>query len=200
MEAMVRDVFQERYGASVREFYPRLLGFECGAVLHAVVGLRSSQDNERFFSEQYLDRSIEQLLATLRGAAVERGMIAEIGNLAFTTTGQARWLIAAVTAYLYAAGFRWVLFTAVTPLYNAFKRLGLSPLHVASASPMRLQDEGASWGRYYETEPQVWVGDIHAGYRTLQLGMQYNHSRMRQLWHAAFIEGARERASLFASS
>ena len=30
LESMVRRVFEQRYGATVREFYPRLLGFDDG--------------------------------------------------------------------------------------------------------------------------------------------------------------------------
>lgn len=193
VESMVRRVFRQSYGACVSEFYPRLLAFEDGTVMHAVVGLRTADDDERFFSERYLDTPIEQRLRDLTGTCVARAGIAEIGNLAFASTGQARWLIAAITAYLYAADYRWVLFTAVTPLYNAFRRLGLAPLHVAPADPARLADGGRSWGSYYSLNPQVWAGDVRAGFRALHSDMPYNHSVLQQLWQTAMIEGARER-------
>ena len=65
-------------------------------------------------------------------------------------------------------GYRWVVFTGVRRLYNAFRRLGLRPMELADADPSRLQeDEARRWGNYYRDQPKVYVGRIEDGYRRL---------------------------------
>ncbi|MBI5041569.1 MAG: thermostable hemolysin [Gammaproteobacteria bacterium] len=165
-EQFVRSVFKQCYDADIRAFYPTLLAFTLQAELLGVAGFRDGH-GQALFSEQYLDQPLEQLIGAHWAEPVERGRIVEVGNLALANPGQARWVIAAVTMFLHAAGYRWVLFTAVKPLINAFGRLGLNPIALASADPTRLADDGQHWGSYYATNPLVCVGDIDAGYRKL---------------------------------
>ena len=47
-----------------------------------------------------------------------------MGNLATVSSGGARWLIIALTAYLQGAGYDWVVFTAVRSLRNSFEKPG----------------------------------------------------------------------------
>lgn len=165
-ERFVRAVFALCYGADIRSFYPTLLAFTQHAELMGVAGYRGAAA-QALFSEQYLDRPLEQLIGAHWNEPVERSRIVEVGNLALASPGQARWIIAAVTLFLHTAGYRWVLFTAVKPLINAFRRLGLDPLTLAPADPARLADDGQHWGSYYAGRPSVCVGDIEAGYRKL---------------------------------
>lgn len=190
-ESMVREVFARVHGARIDSFYPMLLGFEANDGLQAVVGVRTLCDGEGFFSEQYLDAPIDALLAARTGASVDRCDIAEIGNLACLYPGDARWLIAAVTAYLYGAGHRWVLFTATTPLYNAFRRIGLQPTRLAPADRARLADPSSEWGRYYHLDPQVCVGDIHTGFELLRSRVRHGPVSMQRLWQKSIDAGLR---------
>lgn len=165
-ECFVRAVFKQCYDADIRSFYPTLMAFGLHAELLGVAGFRDGQ-GQALFSEQYLDQPLEQLIGEHWVETVERRQIVEVGNLALANPGQARWIIAAVTLFLHTAGYRWVLFTAVKPLINAFRRLGLNPITLAPADPGRLADDGQHWGSYYASHPLVCVGDIQAGYRKL---------------------------------
>lgn len=165
-ERFVHQIYQQRYDADIRSFYPTLLTFTAHSELRAVVGFRAGLVRP-LFSERYLDEPVDRLIGDHWAEPVDRAQIVEVGNLALASPGQARWVIAAVTVYLRAAGYRWVLFTAVTPLINAFRRLGLNPIRLAAADPARLQDGGRQWGRYYDTRPYVCAGDIEAGHRKL---------------------------------
>lgn len=165
-EAFVRQVFKQCYDADIRTFYPTLLAFTQHAELMGVAGFRGAA-GQTLFSEQYLDQPLEELIGAHWAEPIERREIVEVGNLALASPGQARWVIAAVTLFLHAAGYRWVLFTAVKPLINAFRRLGLDPITLAPADPARLADDGQHWGSYYAGNPSVCVGDIEAGYRKL---------------------------------
>jgi hypothetical protein len=157
-ESFVRNVFLRAYEARLGELYPLLLAItrEDGSYA-AVAGIRPA-GGDTLFSEQYLDRPVERLLQTRRTG------IAEIGNLAPAGSGQARWLICTVSAFLIGCGFTHVVFTSVPRLRNAFGRLGLPLTRLASADAGRLPPHRqAEWGDYYRHNPAVHAGDIVAG-------------------------------------
>lgn len=175
--------FRLAHGAEVSTFHPELLRFEVDGRLGAALGYRDAGAHA-LFCEQYLDQPAEALAAAHLGETVARPEMVEVGNLAITDPGQARWVIAASTAFLAAAGYRWVLFTAIRPLANAFSRLGLKPLPLAVADPLRLPDRGAAWGSYYDAGPMVYLGDIHAGCRKLN-GASQRRPNLQRLLHSA---------------
>jgi hypothetical protein len=183
LHGFIRDVFRRTHGAEVSVFYPNLLEFDVSGRTTAVVGYRDGASAE-LFAEQYLDRPAHETSSARLGQTVVREEMVEVGNLAIADPGQARWVISAGTAFLAAAGYRWVLFTATRPLANAFGRLGLKPLPLADADPDRLPDRGASWGSYYATEPRVYLGDIQAGCRKLH-GHGLRRRNLRRLLEAA---------------
>ncbi len=166
VEGFIRSVFLATYGAKLNAFHPTLLSFATGPRLRAAVGLRGGLEGP-MFAEQYLRNPVESLIAVHWQQPAARERVVEVGNLALTAAGEARWLIAAVTAFLHACGYRWVVFTAVQPLFNAFQRLGLMPIQLAPADPARLPDGGCDWGSYYDRRPVVCAGDIRSGIRKL---------------------------------
>jgi hypothetical protein len=135
--------------------------------------------------EQYLDRPVEQLLAAKICSPVVRDGIVEVGNLAVSGAGGGRWLITALTAYLYASHEKWVVFTAGPVLCNAFSRLGLELVELGDASPSQLKSEElAAWGSYYDQMPKVMAGLVEPGYQILQNRLQ-GQSALGQLWFHA---------------
>lgn len=162
LRVFISQTFRRHHGARITHFYPNLIDFRVDDRLLAVVGYRDGHPNA-FFAEHYLPVPADRLASERLGQPVAREELVEVGNLAISDPGQARWIISASTEFLASAGYRWVLFTANKPLANAFSRLGLKPLPLAEADPARLPDGGASWGDYYTGKPQVYLGDIHAG-------------------------------------
>lgn len=204
VRAFTRAVFERSYGAQLSGFFPDLIRFDIDGRTQAVVGYRLAAGSDLFL-EHYLDQPVEQaaseaLAQQLRAphdgnASIphcHRSDMVEVGNLAIVDPGLARWAIAATTAFLHAAGLRWVLFTATRPLANAFRRLGLRPLALADADPSRLPDGGAAWGSYYAGNPQVYLGDIRAGADKLRQGGQPQPNLMA-LFHQAEALGRRTR-------
>jgi hypothetical protein len=188
LQGFIRSVFNQAHGAKVSAFYPNLLGFSVAKQIRAVVGYRDGRTTP-LFSEHYLDQPAHELASDRLGVSVTRGEMVEVGNLAIADPGQARWVISASTAFLAAAGYRWVLFTANQPLANAFRRLGLKPLELGNATPDRLPDGGAAWGRYYHGEPKVYLGDIQAGFAKLH-GNGLRRPNLQKLLHNAQIQGS----------
>ncbi len=190
LEAFVAAVFRSSCGARIQSFLPELLAFEAGAALCAVVGCRGAA-GQHLFAEHYLDRPAERVIGAVLGREVRRAELVEVGNLALAYPGQARWVIAATTAFLAAAGYRWVIFTAAGPLFNAFGRLGLRPVPLAAADPKRLADGGAAWGRYYDAQPRVYAGDVRAGLAKLRAAVWSRRGHSQALLGQARALGTR---------
>ncbi|MDQ6979590.1 MAG: thermostable hemolysin [Mariprofundaceae bacterium] len=186
-EAMIHARFQDAYDANVHHYMPQLLRLRsrdnCEDI--AMLGFRPASI-EPLFLEHYLDQPIELVIATHVGHAVARDEVVEVGNLADFRSGGARAAIVAATAFLYGSGYRWVAFTGVPLLYNAFYRLGLEPIIIAEASANRLQEaEQDEWGHYYDNTPKVMFGNIHEG----QEALEYSRKVLLPLWEHAVQQG-----------
>jgi hypothetical protein len=192
LEGFIHHIFQQAYGAQLHAFYPNLTAFTTGGRIRGVVGYRNGVV-QPLFSEQYLESPVEKVMTTHLDQIVERRHVVEVGNLALTGTGEARWVIAAMTVLLQAAGYRWVVFTAVKPLFNAFQRLGLRPVQIAIPDPRRLPDGGNCWGSYYEAGPGVYAGNIEAGYKKLSAHVSQRQPRLQALMQEAARLGASSR-------
>ncbi|MCQ9422559.1 thermostable hemolysin [Pseudomonas sp. LJDD11] len=171
-ERYIQDRFLEAHGAEVRLFMPELWalrGADDG--LCATAGIRLAE-HDTLFLEHYLDNPIEQLAAGVAGGEVPRRVIVEVGNLAASNIGSARLCIITVTWLLARRGLEWVVFTGNVGLVNSFNRLGLRPVTLCLADPMRLGEQRHEWGRYYQTRPSVHIGNIRTGFAHLtRLGL-----------------------------
>lgn len=169
VEAFIRETFALAYGATVQSFMPRLLAVcQKDGDLLAAFGVRSAKEG-KLFLENYFDQPIEQVIEQKTGMKLERGKIAEIGNLAAIYPGGVRWMIVALTVMLYEEGYEWVVFTGTSALRNGFHKLGLHPTEICPALAERLDaEERARWGSYYETKPVVMFGNIRQGFQSMR--------------------------------
>jgi hypothetical protein len=156
VEAYVAERYREGHGAEVTRFLPTLMGIEApGAGIAGAIGVREAAA-EALYLEQYLDVPVERALARAVGCPARRDSVAEVGNLAGSLPGAGTVLIAAFAGYLDALGLGWAVFTGTRALRNAFEGGGRAPpAHLGPADPSRLPDGGASWGRYFATDPRV---------------------------------------------
>lgn len=162
----IADTFMHHYGAAIESYCDRLIGV-CspqGAIL-AAAGYNLAEEGPLFL-EQYLDHPIEKQVRHQMGLEISRSEIAEVGNLAAIQAGGARMLIELMTQRLHQEGRRWVAFTATQSLINSFHRMGLSPIILAAAKPECVKNPKA-WGRYYQQNPHVAIGDIQLGHARL---------------------------------
>lgn len=161
LEQHVAASFASAYGARITHFMPQLMSLRdrLGELI-AVCGLRDA-GAEQLFLETYLDLPPETVLEAVTGRAVDRGSLMEVGNLAISRPGMARYLIAALTEHLHRMGKEWAVFTAVPTLVNAFSRLGVRLVFLGRADIGRLPEgERADWGRYYDSEPVVAAANV----------------------------------------
>ncbi|MBL8274368.1 MAG: thermostable hemolysin [Xanthomonadales bacterium] len=167
IEGFIAARYSAAFGARLRRFMPWLATFEDDAgELHAALGLRAA-DLEPLFIERYLDLPVEDAIGALCGEVVPRASIIEVGNFAARHAGDTRRMIHALVERLADCDYRYVVFAATAGLRNAFARLGLAPVALATADPLRLGAERADWGNYYAGDPQVLVGDLESGFAWL---------------------------------
>jgi len=160
VEAFIRAVYRERYGADVNQFAPMLVSVadDKGEVI-AAAGYRPG-DRGPLFLEQYLSAPIETYLVQGPTALPERNRLVEVGHLAAMRAGAGRRLVLLLGPHLAALGFQWAIGTLTQELRQLFLRLGVVPLSLAEADPALLGAEIARWGSYYDHRPVVLAGRI----------------------------------------
>lgn len=166
-QRFINKRYAEEYQAAVQGFMPRLFALtdKDGQIL-GVVGVRDG--SSPLFLECYLNAPIETLIGQSIHHPVTRQSIVEVGQFAGSSAGATREMICRLTAFLYHAGYRWVVFTGTRALRNGFRRLGLSPTDLGPAEQTRLPvNDPNHWGSYYLHQPRVQFGSIPQGFHAL---------------------------------
>ncbi|WP_157960290.1 thermostable hemolysin [Albibacillus kandeliae] len=122
-----------------------------GAILGAA-GIRTSGDG--FFSETYLDLTVEDAISSAIGHQVDRADIIEVVSLACSASYAALPLIQGITSIGRTLGCRCGVFTATRPLMRLLSRTHTPLFRIAPALANRVPDP-ERWGSYYTTDP--WV-------------------------------------------
>lgn len=161
VEAFIRAVYAERFGAQLKQFAPTLVALEDEQGLCAAAGWRNASDAPLFL-EHYLDAPVEQLLRL-----PSRDGIAEVGHLAARRAGEGRRLILQLGPLLAQHGVRWVVSTLTEELRHLFARLGVVPLALGRADPQRLGASAGDWGDYYAHQPVVLAGSLETALQAL---------------------------------
>jgi len=159
LEQYIAGVFQAAWDARVLGFLPLLCSLQQQGHVSAALGLRSANHGP-LFCEQYLSRPALEEVEALYGGRCLPGNLMELGNLAASHPGQGALLYLLVTAAIHDAGIRYLIFAANRAVRISISRSGFTPLTLGPASAERLGAAAASWGRYYDGDPQVMVGDM----------------------------------------
>jgi hypothetical protein len=163
VEACIRDVYEEAFGACGLSFPRRLVALldDAGHPVCAA-GLRTAK--EGFFSEIYLDFPIEQVLQRQFGKPVARRRVFEVTTLASRTSETSPLFIRQLVLLGKIAGFDWSFFTATARLRKLLCQLGVPITGLNTAEPTRLPDADR-WGTYYSHTPivcavnKLWLDD-----------------------------------------
>lgn len=159
LESRIADTFARHYDARIQHFMPFLLSLKLYTQLGAVAGLRLAAQSTLFL-EQYLDGRVEQAVASAYKTPVDRAQIVEIGNLASAAPGSAAILFGVLPVILRQAGLRWVVCTATPQIRSMLAKLEFSTRMICKADAALLGDQQAEWGSYYDSSPNVIVGDV----------------------------------------
>lgn len=158
VETYIQNRFAEVHQANVTHFLPNIISLRCGDEYSAAVGLAPAIAG-KLFAEQYLDKSIEKIASDKLELNVGREQIIEIGNLVSTWKGSSLLLFIMIGEVMERLGYHYVIFTGTREVKALLARLRYSPVVLADADPGVLPDGGASWGSYYQNQPQVMFGD-----------------------------------------
>lgn len=173
-EQFIYQRFAHQYGANLRFFLPLLLSASTEDGIKAALGFQSA--SQPLFLEQYLDCDIDTTLALLTQSQIERERVVEIGNLASGRQRATQTLFLLLAQILHGAGYEWVVFTANRAVRTWMATLQLPTLLIREADPARLDDKGASWGRYYDDRPVVLAANIEQSFSHIS-----THPLMAQL-------------------
>ncbi len=158
VETYIHDRFANAHHAEVTHFLPNIISLRCGGEYSAAVGLAPASSG-KLFAEQYLTAPIEQVISEKLEQPIARHQIVEIGNLVSTWKGSSLLLFIVIGEVMERLGYHYVMFTGTREVKALLARLHYSPIVLADANPAALPDGGASWGSYYDNQPQVMFGD-----------------------------------------
>jgi len=151
LQQFIKGGFSRSYHATLETFMPVLLGIG-GDKPSAALGIRSGVSP--LFVETYMPAPVEDMLAQVN-FCTERSRIVEIGNL-YSQNGRFTQPLLLLTALsLLQLNHAVMVFTATSALRQLMAKIGLPLTFLCEASKQSLSNEGAEWGTYYETQPQV---------------------------------------------
>ncbi len=155
---LARDQYSKHFGCELNHFYPKTFCLYKDGRLVACCGFRSAAEDDLFL-EQYLDMPVEASLAIEAGDIVARSAIVEIGGLAVLNKAEAFMLMLRLAPEFQALGFSHATCTVTSPVRRCLKKLGIQSHFLANAESERVADAN-DWGRYYQMNPCVLVGEI----------------------------------------
>ena len=178
-ERFIDQQFFKSYGAQHSEYMPWLISMRQQGQLSACAGVAFAVDKNPLFLERYLPSSIETLLSESCGLSINRGQIAEVGNLAGSSfggehIGSSRLLYIVLASVLEEIGIEWMVFTATRPLLVSLQRLGLKHCMLGDADESFLDDaERSHWGSYYEHQPRVVAAPLSSANESIRERTQF---------------------------
>ncbi|MFF7399896.1 thermostable hemolysin [Achromobacter sp. NPDC008082] len=159
VESYIQQRYQQRFGATLKEWLPTLVSVQENGEILAAAGYRGA--DHPLFLERYLAAPIEQYLRD-QNAPVARRLIVEAGQFAAARPGGGRVLVPLLARHLHQQGFDWAVSTLTSELHHLFARMGLAHQAISAATPDHLNEqERRDWGDYYAHAPHVFAGRLH---------------------------------------
>jgi hypothetical protein len=154
-EALITDLFNTRYGAQISIFPETLIAkFNSEGQPVCAAGLRFVNDD--FFSEQYLNEPIEQVISSACGLEVKRDELFEVTSLASRDARHTIAFVRAVILYGQVYDYGWSFFTLTARMSLMLSHLGINLTYLARAERSRVP-RSADWGTYYDHDPCVFA-------------------------------------------
>ena len=148
VEEFIAEQYNRVYQANISEFMPQLMAFKCNGKLSAAIGIKCATDKP-LFVEQYLDRPVEQEIASLvKEQQIKREDIIEVGNLAASWKGSSQLIFVLLPVILERAGYKWVILTATGLVERLIRKLCFKPVTLCDAEQSRVNNDGDIWGDY----------------------------------------------------
>lgn len=113
-------------------------------------------NNGRLFSEQYLNKNIEYILAEELGLIISRSEIVEVGSLISNSAQAGSLLVRKIPLLSQCLGAKYLLCTVTEQVRHIMQMHNIKFHAICKANPDRLgTDEQANWGSYYKNNPMT---------------------------------------------
>lgn len=165
--------YAEAFGAAVTPIHSRYLASNRTSRPLAALGYTRASEGPLFL-ERYLDEPIETAIGRATGRYVTRERIVELGNLA-SCDSRALVRLWHSAANELSGSTEFAAATLTAPLRAMFARMGLPFTPIVLASHERAGS--TEWGRYYELDPWVCVGDVDEGRAAIEHFINRRHRR-----------------------
>lgn len=160
VEEYISELFLRHHCAKLSYFLPTLFSLsDATSTIQAAIGVGRLYKEEAFL-EHYLTQPVEVSVSSAAQRIVARSDIAEVGNLACSSGGASRQLIAFLAEYLSETGIQWAVFTGTSMVSVILRRLRIETNFLGDASPDSLGDELSDWGTYYSHNPKVMLVNV----------------------------------------
>lgn len=154
-ETFIRNVYAAEYGAMLETFPSRIFCLLNGSdEIVCAAGFRFEDD--RFFSETYLDSPIEEVLGAASRRTIARREIFEVSTFASRAPRVTVGFIELIGRFGETNGFAWSFFTLTHRLHRLVERLGHPLTYLADADCRRVPNH-ERWGTYYASNPKVFA-------------------------------------------
>lgn len=151
----IQTTYLERYSAHITHLPVTLVTLaDCNDEIYCAAGLRDG--SESFFSENYLDKQINQMIGELSKTSVRRYEIVEVTGLASRTPASSITFMRDLIECGGLLGYNWAVFTVTSRLAVLLKRMGLTMIDLGEARVERISNP-EQWGTYYEDAPRVFA-------------------------------------------
>ena len=155
LETFIGKQFANAHQTTLNDFLPHLIGLGFPSDFHAAIGFSFASKN-KLFLENYLESSVESLLSARLEKSVDRKYCVEVGNLAASRSGSILALFIILVGAMSNNGFKYFIFTAISPLREKFRRMGLKLEELGAADRYLITNSSTSdWGSYYQNDPTV---------------------------------------------
>lgn len=170
VEKYISELFLKHHCAKLSYFLPTLFSLsDATSSIQAAIGV-GQLHKEDVFLEHYLTQPVEASVSCAAQKIVARSNIAEVGNLACSSGGASRQLIAFLSEYLSDIGIEWAVFTGTTMVGVILERLHIETRFLGDASPASIGAELSDWGTYYSHNPKVMLVNVEQA-RQATLGL-----------------------------
>ncbi len=159
VEQYISAVFLRHHGAKLTYYMPTLFSLSDETLIVGAIGV-GLLGKEPAFLENYLPQPVEACASDAAQKIVARSNIAEVGNLACSSGGASRQLIAALSEYLSDLNIEWAVFTGTSMVDIILRRLRIETHYLADASPDKVNGELSDWGTYYAHNPKVMLVNV----------------------------------------
>jgi hypothetical protein len=152
IESFISEGFTKAFSAKVSSFLPLLIQVGDHKA-RAALGLRSA--TSPLFIEQYLTKPID--LAIDDQQHINRGQIAELGNLYSSNRRFTLTLFMTMSVALFLADFQYLCFSGTDKVRDLLTRVNVNFDEIGDAQQADLTPCKDAWGDYYLHQPKVCV-------------------------------------------